>query len=112
MKLFFSDLLFISQRAVKAQIIGEILNKMLPSSEKNSFLSKLVYRINCLIFTYFIFDLFSLLFIAQKAVKAQIIVNILEKMLPSSERRKKKSDPDNIFSRRLLLSGLLQLSER
>ena len=39
-----------------------------------------MYRIN------FIFDLVSLLFITQKAVKAQIIVKISEKMLPSSEK--------------------------
>ena len=32
------SLLFISQKAVKAQIIGKILNKMLPRSEKNSFI--------------------------------------------------------------------------
>ena len=34
----------------------------------------------------FIFNLIFLLFITQKAVKAQIIVKISEKMLPSSEK--------------------------
>ena len=36
---------------------------------------------------FWFFDLISLLFIAQKAVKAQIIVNILGEMLPSSGKK-------------------------